>query len=99
MKMGKIDKADLELTACPFDPEAEAMVLGEFGQLRLTHVTRIGWRYAYDYHLRIKVVTKEGLAQADQTVTLYEGDFGNREVFRSLKGYTYNLIDGKVELG
>lgn len=97
MKLGKIDKADLTLTECSFDPEAEAMVLGEYGELHLVYITDKGWQYKFDYHIRIKVFSAEGLAQATQVVELYEGSRSNREELSQLKGYTYNLVDGKVE--
>ncbi|MEM9983917.1 MAG: DUF3857 domain-containing protein [Bacteroidota bacterium] len=96
LKFGKIDEADLTLTECSFDPEAEAMVLGETSQLRFVYNSS-GFQYVYDYHVRIKVFNSDGYDYANGEVVVYQSPSGGRERLGSVRGMTYNLVDGKVE--
>jgi len=96
MKFGKIDEDDLSLASCSFEPEADAMVLGEYTNLYVSYLDKVGWRYTCEYHVRIKVFSREGLDEANHTVFLYRGS-DDEESIRKIKGTTYSLIEGKVE--
>ena len=40
---GKIDKADLEMRDCSFDPGAEAVVLLDIGEIEFRYIANTGW--------------------------------------------------------
>jgi len=49
-----------------------------------------------EYHVRIKVYKEKGEKYATFSIPLH-GDGGVREKLTSIKGFTYNAVDGKVE--
>ncbi len=96
-RFGKVDKEDLELESCSFDPEADAMILGEKADLHFVYVNEVGFKYVYEYQVRIKVLNPDGLDYANVELRLYGADMTAREEVSDLKGFTYNLEDGSVE--
>ncbi len=63
LKFGKIDPADLELTDCPFEPGAEAMVLDETCEIFFTRHDRI--QLFMQVHRRLKIFTQAGLSRGE----------------------------------
>ncbi|KAA5546740.1 transglutaminase domain-containing protein [Adhaeribacter rhizoryzae] len=51
----------------------------------------------FDRHVVIKILKKSGYEWADVTTALYRVNQGEKESVNNLKGFTYNLVDGKVE--
>ncbi|WP_176956189.1 DUF3857 domain-containing protein [Catalinimonas alkaloidigena] len=78
------------------DSGAAAVVLFDVGQSYFEWANGLGLRVNFERHTRIKILTKAGLDYASSYVTLTERS-GDKEVLPTLKGYTYNLVDGKVE--
>jgi hypothetical protein len=84
---GKIDKADLEMTICDFEKDANAEVLFNVGKMYDDH---------FEQHMRVKIFNNFGKGAATfrfpyaSTVT----DWGAK----GLVGETFNLIDGKIEI-
>lgn len=81
IKFGKINKAALEMNVCSLDSSAAAVVLCDYGYFN-------GTTFNFTRILRIKILKKEGLNWANN-------------VFRakneaSIKGITYNLVDGEI---
>ncbi len=88
---GTVDKADLELTQCSFDPEAEAMILVEDGEL--AYIDGIG--IVLEKRVRIKILKKEGLDRADIHLRYSTSD--KDQSIRDVVAQTYNLDpSGKV---
>jgi hypothetical protein len=86
--MGKIDKAELELTDCDFDKGAAALKLADRRHIFYTkgeHVLKM----VADRQTRIKILKNEGLAYADVRIP-YLND-NNYEKISNIKAYTYNL--------
>ncbi len=61
---GKVDKADLELKDCSFDPGAEAMVLFDVGELEIRYLGSAGWQTETFYRVRVKVLKSSGVDRA-----------------------------------
>jgi hypothetical protein len=80
-RYGKIDMADLEMTVYAPDSTAEAVILCDFGEFNPN-------TFDFSRLLRIKVLKKEGSGIVDRV--FYINGSG------SIKGCTYNLVDGQV---
>ncbi len=85
---GKIDKAELELTNCDFDPEAEAIVLSDFG---LNYLDIRGGRIYTEFqrHIRIKILKDKAVDLANVKLDYYT--YRNDQGIMHLAANTYNL--------
>ncbi|RED92822.1 DUF3858 domain-containing protein [Marinoscillum furvescens] len=96
-KFGKVSKEELQMTECPFYPEANAMILGEKAFLRFEYSDQTGWGYQLTVTRRIKVFNKLEKDIANVSIVVYDPESGgSKEVIAKVKGFTYNLQDGKV---
>ena len=95
IKFGQVEKADL--TAAPFgaDSVAAAVVLCDFGRSRLRG-KGAGFQVIFERITRIKILKKSGYDEATVEIPLYHRG-GDREEVSSLRGFTYNLVNGVVE--
>ena len=95
IKFGQVDSQDL--TAAPFvaDSAAAAVVLCDFGRSRLQgHGS--GFQVVFERITRLKILKKAGFEEASVEIPLYHRD-ENSEKITSLRGATYNLVNGRVE--
>ncbi|WP_035564202.1 DUF3857 domain-containing protein [Hymenobacter sp. IS2118] len=94
IKFGKPDPKDL--TAAPFvgDSAAAAVVLCDFGTTSFQYVNN-SFKLVSERTTRIKILKKAGYDVATVTVPLFHRNGGD-EKLSSLRGFTYNLVDGKV---
>jgi len=88
---------ELEMTSYKNDTSANAVVLGDCGTLYFKYnQSTQDWNIVFDRHRRIKILKKSGYGWADHKVMLYNhGTLSER--ISSIKGCTYNLVDGKIE--
>jgi len=97
-KVGKISKEQFELKECSFYPEAKSMILSEYGDLNFRYENDNGWKYQMDVAVRKKIFKITDADQGNIKIQLYEPLKGSaKEEIRSLKAYSYNLVDGKIE--
>ncbi|NCD69230.1 DUF3857 domain-containing protein [Mucilaginibacter agri] len=89
---GKIDKADLELKTCSFEPDANAMVLFEKGDLYFDQDFNI----VLEYHKRVKIFNENGKDQANVKIDYYGGN--HYENVTNIQAETINLEGDKVEI-
>ena len=93
-EFGKIDVADLELSACPFEKDAVAMKLFDLQEAEFTldgYVPEL----RTERRVRIKIFKNEGYKYASIKIPFFS-KYG-REKIRDLKGIVYNLDEaGKV---
>lgn len=105
---GKIDKADLELTDCPFDAGAAAFKLLDYGKVRFGKSKHLSDQALLDpsgtvkgkllkvlteRRVRIKILKKEGIEQANVTIPFFTND----EDIKKVSACTYQLdANGKV---
>jgi hypothetical protein len=95
MKFGNIPKEDLTMTKYLKDSTAGAVVLGDFGTTKFNYSQQDGFTLEFMRHVRIKILDKRELNQADFSIVLYNGIGGDKEDYSSLKAITYNLENGK----
>ena len=93
---GKIDKADLEMKDCDFDPGVEALVLIDVGDIEFTYVSGRGWQSESNYRVRIKILKESGLHRAEIKLGYYSKD--KIEYITGVNGISYNLgMNGEIE--
>lgn len=92
-KFGKISPEELNLTACPFDPAAEAFYLFDYGDTQLEGGAVL--RLVTRRHYRVKVLRQEGASLADQKIVVYTPE-RDAETIEDLKAVAYNMENGKV---
>lgn len=95
-KYGKVSKTELQEKIHPLDSSANAAVLYRNEDISFVYTDSDGFMQEREVHERIKIYTKEGFDWATKKIYLYEGGGGKTEKLRNLKGYTYNIVDGKV---
>ncbi len=97
VKFGEVSQEDLAMTTYDKDPEAAAVVLHE-ERSAWYNFTSTGQLLIYQkYHIRIKILTDEGLDYANRSLSYYVGRSRQEsEVVSGLSGNTFNLENGKV---
>jgi len=93
---GKIDKEWLSMTSYNKDPEAEAVVIGDFGDISFDYFNHKGFIVKFKRTIRVKIFNSKGFSSGDFKIILYQKNAGTKEALIGLKGVTYNLEDGKV---
>ncbi|RYY35194.1 MAG: DUF3857 domain-containing protein, partial [Sphingobacteriaceae bacterium] len=89
---GKVDIADLELKKCDFEPDANAMVLFNKGDVYFDQEFNI----VTSHHKRIKIFNDNGKKNADIRIEYYSGN--HLEFISDLQVQTINLVNGKPEI-
>lgn len=98
LKYGKVTQEELEMTQCDFYPEAESMILGESGDLRLMYYDERGWTYVINITKRIKIFSYQDKDLANIRLRFYDPEGGkSHESIYNIKATTYNLVNGKIE--
>lgn len=95
-KFGKVSKAEIEEIKHPLEPDANAAMLYNKVHTEIRYIQRQGFVVETSVHRRIKIYNKEGFDWANHEVRLYRQK-STREKVSDLRGYTYNLEDGKVK--
>jgi hypothetical protein len=72
MKFGKVPKEDLAMTSYEKFPDAEALVLGDYGKLTF-NVGPTGMEYFLYRHKRIKIFKQSGFEVGDISIDYYKG--------------------------
>jgi len=86
---GKIDTADLKMTFCDFEKDANAEILFDKGVMSLSGGLNM------EHHIRIKIFNDFGKNAAK---ILLVSSVGGQKVISDLQGETFNLENGKIEI-
>lgn len=89
---GKIDVADLEMTKCDFEPDANAEVLFNKGDVYYDGSFDI----IGEYHKRIKIFNDNAKDEANIRIEYYGGN--RLEYITGVEAETINLVNGKPEI-
>ncbi|OON67360.1 DUF3857 domain-containing protein [Hymenobacter sp. CRA2] len=95
IKFGKVEAKDFDPATYHNTADAPAVVLCDFGQSRIAGGDE-GFYVVFERVTRVLVLNKAGYEQATVRVPLYRRD-GQEEKLLNVKGFTYNLVGGKVE--
>lgn len=96
IKFGKVSKAEIEQKEHQKEKEAEAAILYKKERVYYNYNAEDGFTTTRYAHYRIKVYNKSGLDWGTIKVPLYISGT-NKEEIGSVKGFTYNIVNGKVE--
>ncbi|MDP5231894.1 MAG: DUF3857 domain-containing protein [Cellulophaga sp.] len=95
---GKVSEEEVSEKVYPLDSSAVAAVLYRSVNVRYNYTQSTGFSTITEVHERIKIYKKEGFNYATISELLYISDTSNeKEAFRGLKAYTYNLQEGTLE--
>ncbi|MDG5489991.1 DUF3857 and transglutaminase domain-containing protein [Psychroserpens sp. SPM9] len=95
-KFGKVSKEELSEKQHALDSSADAAILYKNENIYFTYNESSGFEQHREVHKRIKIYNKEGYDWATEQIYLYQQTGAKREKVTSLKGYTFNLKDGKT---
>lgn len=92
---GKVAHGDVAMTQYPRDTGAAAVVLKEFGEAYISTGER--YNLIFKYHVRIKILNKNGLSQSDIEIPLDKDGSGMRmERILELKASSFNIVNGRI---
>ncbi|WP_121667058.1 DUF3857 domain-containing protein [Mesonia aquimarina] len=97
IEFGKVSKDELRAAKSSINPNSGAEILYINKQVHFESSPH-GYNIVTEIHKRIKFYDdqSEDLENATERIYLYEGDH-EKEKISKIKGYTYNLVDGKIE--
>ncbi len=96
-KFGKISIKELEEKVYTKDSVANAVYLYKSRRTYYEYNTSTGFNVITEVKQRIKIYNKKGYDYATFAINYYKPESGAKERVYSIKGYTYNLVDGKIE--
>tara|TARA_R110002033_G_scaffold170834_1_gene214434 strand:- start:800 stop:2752 length:1953 start_codon:yes stop_codon:yes gene_type:complete len=95
-KFGKVSKAEIQEKFHHKDSATSAAILYRNETINFTYTSNQGFQQERKVHQRIKIYNKDGFDWATKKVYLYKGT-GQEESIFGLKGYSYNLVNDKIE--
>jgi Domain of Unknown Function with PDB structure (DUF3857) len=88
-KYGNIDKADLEMKDCDFDPGAEAVELLDVGEVQYQYIQNVGWQSEATYRIRMKILKASAMHRAEIKIRYYSKN--RYQEVSGINGESYNL--------
>ncbi len=97
IKLGDVSKQDIEMTVYDADPNADAVILCDYGYLTFSYNIKEGqWENQLKRICRIKILNDDGYEWATEQISLYD-DNNTEQSISGIKGFTYNIENGKVQ--
>lgn len=96
-KFGKVSQEELLEKVYEKDSSAAAAVLYRAHKTYINYLQPKGFQVTTDVHERVKIYNADGFEYATVKENLYY-DNGGSENMQGLKAYTYNLVDGTIEV-
>jgi transglutaminase-like putative cysteine protease len=94
-RFGKISPADFDVKAPSYDTAADAVVIADVGSSEFVGNVKGWFTLEFRHFKRIKILNKKAFDAATVEISLFgTSSYGQR--LEGLKGYTYNLENGKV---
>ncbi len=93
---GVVSRAEVAQTEHHLEKDAEAAILYKYERVFYEYNAQEGFRTLRDVHFRIKIYNKSGLDWGTLHVPLYNSQNGTERI-SSVKGYTYNIVNGKIQ--
>ncbi len=94
-KFGKVSEEELKMRVYEKDTSAAAVILSDYGYSHFQY-SNSGFQLVFERQMRIKILKKSGYDWADVVVPFYKRG-SDKEAVSSIKGFTYNLVNGKEE--
>ncbi|WP_205500647.1 DUF3857 domain-containing protein [Rufibacter psychrotolerans] len=93
-KLGQVTPEDVKMTTYAPDTSAAAVVLYDLGESSFLFTK--GTQLQFKRIMRIKILKKNGLGEADLVIPYYVRKDGTKEEVLNIKGVTYNWENGQV---
>ncbi|PTX12280.1 uncharacterized protein DUF3858 [Pontibacter mucosus] len=94
VKFGKVTEDELKMSSYDKDTSAAAVILSDYGFARFEYMGEL--KLVVERQMRIKIFKKSAYDLADFVVPYYQRGSGKERV-SSVKGFTYNLENGKIK--
>ena len=94
-KFGKVSEEEVLEKAHPVEKEANAAVLYRSVRTYYEYNSN-GFTLVTDVYERVKIYNKDGFEWATKEILYYKNG-SSKEYISNLKGFTYNIIDGKLK--
>jgi hypothetical protein len=94
-KFGKVPESDLLMNSYEADPQAEAVILADVGNLHVSS-NNFGLYYTFSRKTRIKVLKESGKSHANVSVFLYKGEKPDR--INKIKGVVIDQEGNEYDL-
>ncbi|MEQ1587764.1 MAG: hypothetical protein ABL895_17900 [Cyclobacteriaceae bacterium] len=91
---GGVTYEELGMKTYSRDTSAHSVVLNEFGEAYIDNDGENN--LLLEYHVRIKILSKQGLDQANFEISLRKGERG-KEKIRMVEAVTFNNVDNKIK--
>ena len=95
-KFKKVSKEEIQEKFNPVDSSASATYLYKYRKTFFEYQQSTGFELVTVVHERVKIYNQQGFEYATKAISLYKSG-SSQEKVRSIKAYTYNLMDGKIE--
>jgi hypothetical protein len=89
---GKVDKADLDMTTCDFEKDANAEVLFDKGNVYFTS----DYTIVFERHTRIKIFNEKGNESANIKIQYYRGT--DLQLLSGMQAETINSDNGTIQI-
>jgi len=97
LKFGDIKESELNMKVYDKDTSAAAVILSEYAEINYDiNPAKRSYVCKTARTERIKILKKTGLEYATVELATIESN-GNKERINNFKGFTYNLVNGKIE--
>jgi len=95
-KFGKVSKEEVKEAFYSKDSTVDAAYLYRYRKTYFEYMESSGFHIVTEYHNRLKIYNKSGLDWAVEEISYYKPDSNEKEEVVGLKGFTFNLENGKV---
>lgn len=96
-KFGKLPKKVVLQTEHQIEKDAAAAVVYRKTNTKFNYISDKGFQLQTEVHEIVKIYNNKGYDKATVEIPLYKAGKNNKELVTSLKGFTYNNIDGEIE--
>lgn len=91
----KVSMNELQLSVYEQDTSAVAVILHDEGKSSVQYDVKEGFFINYERFIRIKILKQSGNEWANFQIPLYSEGLDKEEI-KGIKGYTYNIENGKI---
>jgi hypothetical protein len=95
-EFGKFSQEEIAMTTFARDPQAEAVVLSDVGELKFVDA-RNGYELEFSRIKKTKVLTRAGIKYSEVSIPLYTGNDGRSESLKTLIAKSYNFENGVMK--
>ncbi len=97
LKYGKVSNGDFKNNTRPQDSSVSAEILYKHEDISFKFIENEGFQQVRKIHERIIIYNKDGFDWATKKIRLYNRNNIKSENVKMLKGFTYNIVNDKID--